>query len=411
MKPATATFGDASASFIEKGTAEFMRTALALFAGGFATFALLYCVQPLMPILSHDFSLNAAQASLSLSISTGLMAIGMLVTGPISDAVGRKPVMVAALFSAALCTLLSAVVPTWTEILIMRALVGLSLSGLAAVGMTYLGEEIHPKHTGLAMGLYIAGNAVGGMSGRLISGVLVDFTTWRVAVLIIGGIALASAILFAKFLPASRNFRPIRLNPKALIDGFSVHFKDAGLPWLFLEAFLLMGCFVTMFNYIGYRLLAEPYYMSQALVGLLSAAYLAGIYSSAKVGSLADEYGRRSMFMVSILVMAAGLGLTMASPVAMILPGMVVFTFGFFGAHSVASSWIGRRTVRAKGQASSLYLFSYYVGSSVVGSLGGFAYHAGGWNGVGAFMGAFLLAALLVAFKLKKLPTTATDLA
>lgn len=261
-----------------------MRTALALFAGGFATFALLYCVQPLMPILSHDFSLNAAQASLSLSISTGIMAIGMLVTGPISDAVGRKPVMVAALFSAALCTLLSAVVPTWTEISIMRALVGVSLSGLAAVGMTYLGEEIHPKHTGLAMGLYIAGNAVGGMSGRLISGVLVDFTTWRVAVLIIGGIALASAILFAKFLPASRNFRPISLNPKALIDGFSVHFKDAGLPWLFLEAFLLMGCFVTMFNYIGYRLLAGPYHMSQALVGLISAAYLAGIYSSAKVG-------------------------------------------------------------------------------------------------------------------------------
>lgn len=410
MKSATATYRDASASFIEKGTAEFVRTALALFAGGFATFALLYCVQPLMPILSHDFSLNAAQASLSLSISTGLMAIGMLVTGPVSDAVGRKPVMVAALFSAALCTLLSAVVPTWSEILIMRALVGLSLSGLAAVGMTYLGEEIHPKHTGLAMGLYIAGNAVGGMSGRLISGVLVDFTTWRVAVLIIGGIALASAILFAKFLPASRNFRPIRLNPKALIDGFSVHFKDAGLPWLFLEAFLLMGSFVTMFNYIGYRLLAEPYHMSQALVGLISAAYLAGIYSSAKVGSLADKYGRRSMFMVSILVMAAGLGLTMASPVVVILPGIVVFTFGFFGAHSVASSWIGRRTVRAKGQASSLYLFSYYVGSSVVGSLGGFAYHLGGWNGVGGFMGAFLLAALLVALKLKKLPITSTDL-
>lgn len=117
------------------------------------------------------------------------------------------------------------------------------------------------------------------------------------------------------------------------------------------------------------------------------------------------------MFMASTLVMVAGLGLTMASPVAVILPGIVVFTFGFFGAHSVASSWIGRRTVRAKGQASSLHLFSYYVGSSVVRSLGGFAYHAGGWNRVGAFMGAFLLAALFVAFKLKKLPTTATDLA
>lgn len=317
--------------------------------------------------------------------------------------------MVTALFSAALCTLVSAVVPSWTAILIMRGLVGLSLSGLAAVGMAYLSEEIHPKHIGLAMGLYIGGNAIGGMSGRLISGVLVDFTSWHVAVLAIGAIALAAAILFTRFLPPSRNFRPTQLNTRALIEGFTVHFRDAGLPWLFLAAFLLMGSFVTLFNYIGYRLLAEPYHMSQAVVALLSVVYLAGIYSSAQVGALADKYGRRPTFVVSILVMAAGLALTMAPPVAVILPGMVLFTFGFFGAHSVASSWIGRRTVRAKGQASSLYLFAYYAGSSVVGTLGGFAYHAGGWSGVGLYMGAFLLAALLVALKLKRLPTTSTD--
>lgn len=411
MKSApAASEGALPTTFIEKGTSEFVRTALALFAGGFATFALLYCVQPLMPILSHDFSLDAAQASLSLSISTGLMAIGMLVTGPISDAIGRKPVMVSALFCAAICTLVSAVVPTWTEILIMRGLVGLSLSGLAAVGMAYLSEEIHPKNIGLAMGLYIGGNAIGGMSGRVISGVLVDFTSWHVAVLVIGAIARAAAILFAKFLPPSRNFRPAQLNIRALLDGFTVHFRDAGLPWLFLEAFLLMGSFVTLFNYIGYRLLDEPYHMSQAVVALLSVVCLAGIYSSAQVGALADKYGRRSTFVVSILVMAGGLLLTMAPPVAVILPGMVLFTFGFFGAHSVASSWIGRRTVRAKGQALSLYLFSYYAGSSVVGTLGGFAYHAGGWNGVVLYMGVFLLLAMLVAMKLRTLPTTPTDL-
>ncbi|WP_420825783.1 MFS transporter [Pseudomonas typographi] len=407
--PPTAAEAAPPEAFIEKGTPAFIRTVLALFAGGFATFILLYCVQPLMPILSREFSINAAQSSLVLSVATGLMAVGLLVTGPVSDAIGRKPVMVAALFCAALCTLVGAVVPSWHGILLMRALVGLSLSGLAAVGMTYLSEEIHPQHIGLAMGLYIGGNAIGGMSGRLITGVLVDFASWRVAMVVIGTLALAAAIVFAKWLPASRNFRPHRLNPRSLVDGFTVHFKDAGLPWLFLEGFLLMGSFVTLFNYIGYRLLAEPYHMSQAVVGLLSVVYLVGIYSSAHVGALADKYGRRTAFWVSILVMAAGLVLTLAQPLAVVLPGMLLFTFGFFGAHSVASSWIGRRAVRAKGQASSLYLFCYYVGSSVAGTFGGLAYHEGGWNGVGAFIGALLLAAFVVALKLAKLPTTATD--
>ncbi len=194
------------------------------------------------------------------------------------------------------------------------------------------------------------------------------------------------------------------MSPRSLLDGFVMHFKDAGLPWLFLEAFLLMGAFVTLFNYIGYRLLAEPYHMNQALVGLLSVVYLSGIYSSAQVGALADKLGRRKVFWASIVVMACGLLMTLASPLAMVIVGMLVFTFGFFGAHSVASSWIGRRALKAKGQASSLYLFSYYAGSSVAGTAGGVFWHQWGWNGIGLFIGSLLAVALLVALHLSKLP-------
>ena len=390
--------------YIEKGTPMFMRTVLALFCGGFATFALLYCVQPMMPLLSKEFSINAAQSSLILSVATGLLAIGLLITGPISDRIGRKSVMVTALFAASVCTIASAMMPTWQGVLLLRALVGLSLSGLAAVAMTYLSEEIHPKHIGLAMGLYIAGNAIGGMCGRLITGVLIDFVSWHTAMLVIGGLALIAAAVFWRILPESRNFRPRSLHPRSLLDGFTLHFRDAGLPLLFLEAFVLMGAFVTLFNYIGYRLLAEPYHLDQAFVGLLSVVYLSGIYSSAKIGALADKLGRRKMLWATIALMLAGLALTMATSLWLVVLGMLVFTFGFFGAHSVASSWIGRRALKAKGQASSLYLFSYYPGSNVAGTAGGVAWHLGGWNGIGLFIGGLLVVALLVAVKLAKLP-------
>jgi len=390
--------------YIEKGTPLFMRTVLALFSGGFATFALLYCVQPMMPLLSTEFSINAAQSSLILSVATAMLAIGLLITGPISDRIGRKPVMLAALLAAALCTIASALMPSWHGVLLMRALVGLSLSGLAAVAMTYLSEEIHPQHIGLAMGLYIGGNAIGGMSGRLITGVLIDFVSWHTAMLVIGGLALIAAAVFWRILPESRNFRPRSLHPRSLLDGFTMHFRDAGLPWLFLEGFLLMGAFVTLFNYIGYRLLAEPYHLSQALVGLLSVVYLSGIYSSAKIGALADQLGRRRVLWATIVLMLAGIALTLLAPLALVLVGMLLFTFGFFGAHSVASSWIGRRATKAKGQASSLYLFSYYAGSSIAGTAGGVFWHLAGWNGIGLFIGALLLGALLIAVKLAKLP-------
>jgi YNFM family putative membrane transporter len=396
-------------TYIEKDTPAFIRTVLALFSGGFATFALLYCVQPMMPVLSREFSINAAQSSLILSVSTAMLAIGLLITGPISDRLGRKPVMVFALFSAAFFTIASALMPTWEGVLVTRALVGLSLSGLAAVGMTYLSEEIHPQHIGLAMGLYIGGNAIGGMSGRLITGVLSDFVSWHTSLLIMGLIALGAAGLFWKFLPPSRNFRPNPLNARNLMEGFVLQFRDAGLPLLFLEGFLLMGAFVTLFNYIGYRLLADPYNLSQAVVGLFSVVYLSGIYSSAKIGALADRLGRRNVLWAVIVLMLVGLALTLFTPLAVVIIGVLMFTFGFFGAHSVASSWIGRRAIKAKGQASSLYLFSYYVGSSVAGTGGGVFWHYAGWNGIGVFIGLVLLTALGVALKLAKVQPLAVN--
>lgn len=390
----------ASDPFIRRGTPQFIRVTLALFSAGLATFALLYCVQPLLPVLSQEFGVSPAASSLSLSISTGLLALGLLVTGPLSDAVGRKSVMVTALLLAALFTLLSAVMTSWHTVLLMRALTGLALSGVAAVGMTYLSEEIHPSVIAFSMGLYISGNSIGGMSGRLLSGVIADFASWRIAVAAIGCFALASALMFWKILPPSRHFRPASLKPRSLLINFRLHWRDSGLPLLFAEGFLLMGAFVTLFNYIGYRLLSPPWSLSQAIVGLLSVVYLTGSWSSPKAGVMTARYGRGPVLLISIAIMLAGVLITLANSLWLILPGMMLFTAGFFAAHAVASGWIGPRARRAKGQASSLYLFSYYLGSSLAGTLGGMFWHSFGWPGITAFIALLLLLALLVGIRL-----------
>lgn len=388
--------------YIRRGTPRFMRVTLALFSAGLATFALLYCVQPILPVLSHEFGISPAGSSISLSIATATLAVGLLFTGPLSDAIGRKPVMVTALLLASCCTLLSTMMTSWHGILLMRALTGLSLSGVAAVGMTYLSEEIHPSFVAFSMGLYISGNSIGGMSGRLLSGVITDLFSWRIAVAAIGCFALASALMFWKILPPSRHFRPSSLRPHNLLINMHLHFRDQGLPLLFIEGFLLMGSFVTLFNYIGYRLMQGPWYLSQAIVGLLSVAYLTGTWSSPKAGQMTARYGRGPVMLLFTALMLAGLLLTFFNTLWLIFAGMLLFSAGFFAAHSVASSWIGPRARRAKGQASSLYLFSYYVGSSVAGTLGGVFWHRYGWPGVGGFIAALLVLALLTGSRLHR---------
>ncbi len=318
--------------FIKRGTPQFMRVTLALFSAGLATFALLYCVQPILPVLSNEFGVSPASSSISLSISTAMLAVGLLFTGPLSDAIGRKPVMVTALLLAACCSLLSTMMTSWHGILIMRALIGLSLSGVAAVGMTYLSEEIHPSFVAFSMGLYISGNSIGGMSGRLLTGVFTDFFGWRVALAAISGFALAAAIMFWRILPESRHFRPTSLRPKTLLINFRLHWRDRGLPLLFIEGFLLMGAFVTLFNYIGYRLMMSPWSLSQAVVGLLSVAYLTGTWSSPKAGAMTVRFGRGPVMLGFTAVMLCGLLLTLFSSLWLIFIGMLLFSAGFFAA-------------------------------------------------------------------------------
>ncbi|MBS0201149.1 MAG: MFS transporter [Proteobacteria bacterium] len=375
-----------------------------MFAAGLATFGLLYCVQPLMPEFSREYGVNEAQSALSLSLTTGVLAFAMLFAGGVSDALGRKSVMVASLLASALLVLFSAWAPGWHALLVSRTLLGLTLSGLPAVAMTYLGEEMDAESIGLGMGLYISGSAIGGMGGRLVAGVLADWVGWHAGIAAVGLGGLIAALVFWRVLPASRRFVPQPLHPRAFAARFTGLFRDAALPWLFAEGFLLLGAFVAIYNYLGYRLIAPPYRLSQAAVGSVFSIYLVGIFSSAWMGHLAGKLGRRKVLWSAFALMLAGVALTMARPLTLVAIGVVAITFGFFGGHSIVSSWVGRRAGMAKAQASSLYLFAYYMGSSIAGAGGGLFYARWGWNGVALFVGALVLAGLLIALRLYRVP-------
>jgi MFS transporter, YNFM family, putative membrane transport protein len=386
--------------FIRHGTPAFRRTNLALFAAGIATFGLLYCVQPLLPEFSRQYGVSAAGSALSLSLPTGVMAVAMLFAGAVADTWGRKRIMSASLLSSALLILLSAIAPDWRTILTLRALLGITLSGLPAVAMTYLSEEVHPDSIGLGMGLYIGGSALGGFGGRLITGIMTDFFGWRWALAVLGVIGLFCAWVFARCLPPSRHFVPRSFRPGELPRRFSPLFADAGLPWLFVEGFMLMGAFVTVYNYIGYRLMAAPYRLSQSAVGLLFSVYLVGTFSSTFIGHLAGRLGRRKVLWTMFVVMLAGIALTTVESLWVIIAGIAVITFGFFGGHSIVSSWVGRRAGSAKAQATSMYLFAYYMGSSIAGAVGGLFYSAHGWAGVAWFAAALFGSGLMLAWRL-----------
>ena len=88
------------------------------------------------------------------------------------------------------------------------------------------------------------------------------------------------------------------------------------------------------------------------------------------------------MLYLTLATMVLGALVTLSQDVATMVVGIALFTCGFFGAHTIASSWVGIRARTARAQAASLYLFSYYLGSSVSGTVGGLFWTSYGWEGV-----------------------------
>lgn len=402
LKPA-ASAGDTPA-FLERNSRQFHRVNIAFFAAGLATFAVLYCVQPIFPIYSEKFHVSPAVASLSLSVTTILLAVTLPIAGVLSDAIGRKSMMTASLGLSALCCLATALCPGFTSLLVVRAIQGITVAGLPAVAMAYLSEEVEPRSLGLAMGLYISGNSVGGLLGRVVVSVVTDFSSsWRIGVLSVALISLLAALFFYRNLPPSRHFHTQPSSLRNIFSLFSHQFRDPGLVCLFLIGALLMGGFVTLYNYIGFRLIVPPYNLSQSLVGFIFVVYLVGTFSSSWMGRLADTIGRHKVLLISIIIMGVGVCVTAVSHLAILILGIAVFTFGFFGAHSTASSWVGSRGQRGRGQASALYLLFYYGGSSIGGSLGGIFWSNFRWLGVVAMISGLLLLAMVLAVVLARI--------
>ncbi|MFJ8850140.1 MFS transporter [Streptomyces sp. NPDC102437] len=376
-----ATTDSAATDRLEPGRPGYRRMSFALFAAGVATFALLYSTQALLPAVSASFGATAGQASWTVSAATGALALCVLPMSALSERFGRRQMMTASLTVAVLVGLLVPFAPSLGWLIALRAVQGAALAGLPASAMAYLAEEVRPKALVAAIGLFVAGNSIGGMSGRILTGWIAQLWGWRAALGAVGLLAVVCAVVFHFMIPRARNFTPGTLSPKALAKTVGGHLADPLLRRLYAIGALFMTVFGAVYTVIGYRLVEAPFNLPQGIVGSIFLVYLVGTVSSAAAGKLVARLGRRGALYLAVSTTAAGLLLSLAGQLAAVLLGLVLITAGFFAGHAVASSSVSRAATKGRAQASALYQSAYYLGSSAGGTLGAVAFHAGGWAG------------------------------
>ncbi|MGW7254192.1 MFS transporter [Streptomyces sp. NPDC054834] len=376
-----ATSLPSSDSRMAPGGPGYRRMSFALFLAGVATFALLYSTQALLPLISGEFGVAASEASWTVAAATGGLALFVLPMSALSERFGRRTVMTASLVVAVSVGMLVPFAPSLGVLVVLRALQGAALAGLPASATAYLAEEVRPGALVTAIGLFVAGNSVGGMSGRVITGWVAQEWGWRIAVGVVGAIAVACAVAFRLLLPAPKHFTPGSLRPRVLARTVRDHLANPLLRRLYAIGALFMTVFGGVYTVIGYRLTEEPFGLPQGIVGSIFLVYLVGTVSASTAGRLVGRLGRRGALYLAGGTTATGLLLSLAASLPLVLLGLVLITAGFFAGHAVASSAVSKTATTGRAQASALYQSSYYIGSSVGSTLGATAFHASGWAG------------------------------
>ncbi len=366
-------------SYTQRGTARYRRILLATFLSGLSVFAQLYLFQPILSDLATDFGIPRSASSLAVSLASIGIALGLFIFVFRADIMPRRRLMALSLAISAILTLITPLASTFPLLLLLSLLKGVALSGVSAVALAYLAEEVHPAIIGGAIAVYLTGNNIGGMLGRVASSLLANHVGWRASTLAIGAWSIAIATTFWFLFPPSRNFTPTRIPASLRLVRMRLYLRTPYFIALYAIGFLFMGVFVSVYNYISFRLSAPPYSLPPHIVSFLFLMYLCGTVSSLLFGRLSDRHSPRILLIIAISILLLGVLLMGLAPLSAVLLGLAAVTFAFFASHTIASRMVSTRAGVGRSSASCLYWLFYYLGSSTVGYLTGLVYFSYGW--------------------------------
>jgi predicted MFS family arabinose efflux permease len=372
------------------------RRRLAVMLAGAAAFVDLYAPQSVLPQLATAFGVDEHHAGLVITVTTLAVALVAPFAGALSDALGRKRVIVAATSALTLPTLLAAMADSFPLLLLLRALSGALMPLIFCVTVAYISEEWQTKEARAVTALYMAGAVAGGFSGRFLTGVVTEFTDWRVAFMLLAGLNLAMGLTLLRWMPRERRFRPAEKLASSLV-AMRAHVRDRQFVAACVVGFAILFAQVGLFTYANFLLAAPPFHLGPGLLGSVFAVYLVGMVTTPVTGSLMRRFPEQVPLSLGASMFVGGVALTMIPSLPAIVAGLALASAGTFLSQSAATNFVAQHSDGARSAAVGLYTTCYYVGGSAGAVVPGVLWYSHGWAGVVALLTAANFAAALIA--------------
>ncbi len=381
---------------------------LAVAACGGSAFLDMYATQPLLPELRTEFHATEAAVGATISVLTFACAMAAPFVGPLADAIGRKRVIVTAIFCLALVTFGAATAQTLHALLMWRFVQGLFMPAVFAVTVAYVAEEFPREVGGRAIGAYISGNVLGGFLGRYVTALVAGRWDWHAAFVVLGMLNLAGGAMVWAMLPRARAFRP-QSSPRDALRAVGRFVRDPQLLATYAVGGSVLFSLVAAFTFATYHLAAPPFGLKTIALGNVFFVYLVGVVVSPLAGRLIDRVGHRRAILFAIAVSSSGMLLTLVPTVPAIVAGLALMSTGVFASQAASQGYIGIVALEHRSTAAALYLTVYYTAGGLGAVLPALVWNSGGWPATVALVIAVQLAAALVAGTVWKSHARAID--
>jgi len=363
---------------------------------GACTFLSVYCTQPLLPYFQQVF--HASEFTVSLTVSVVNLAVAMTapLTGLFAESIGRKKVIVPALFGMALTTLLAATATSLPVLIFWRFMQGICVPGVIAVMIAYINEEF-PGRVGTVMSSYVSGTVFGGFLGRFLTGLIATHLNWHMAFVTLGILNLLGACCVRQWLPPAANFVAAKDVFGSLSEVWK-HLKNPRLLAVCGMGFTILFSLVGTFTYATFHLAKPPFNLTPDALGSIFFVYLLGCVVTPMAGRFIDRWGFRRMALLSVGTTLTGLALTLCGALSLVIAGLALFCCGIFVSQSSATVLTGHIAERSRSAAAGLYVTFYYAGGSVGTMVGAGFWVKGGWTACVGLFAAVSLGTLFFAF-------------
>ena len=379
-----ASGGAATDTQAEGGLSARLELLLACAAG--LLIANLYYAQPLAGLISEALGMTPSSAGLLFSLPVAGYGVGILIIVPLADLVENRRIVLVAVALEVLCLGVIAQIPRPVPFLAVAFLSGIMAAAVQVI-VPYVSYLARPAQRGRAIGDVVAGLMLGIMLAWPASSFAAHLWGWH-SIFYIATVLQAGLFVLLWFALPSR--KPAA-GPSYGGLVLSMGRIFVSTPLLRRRAFyhaFMFGAFSVFWTAVPLWLRGPPFDMTQAGIGCVALAGVAGAVAPPIAGRLADRGFSQSG---TVVAMASGIVAFVLSDfahdsswlgVGLIVVAAVVLDFAVS-----ANLVFGQRAIyglapEQRSRVNALYFATFFAGGAISSALSGWCYARFGWAGV-----------------------------